>query len=48
MEHGARLGWLIDPFGGVAYIYRPDQSPSSSAGPICSLAKMYCRDSSLT
>ena len=20
-----RLGWLIDPFGGAAYIYRPGQ-----------------------
>ena len=25
LEHGVRLGWLIDPFGGAAYIYRPGQ-----------------------
>ena len=23
---GARLGWLIDPIGGRAYIYRPDRA----------------------
>ena len=26
LAHGVRLGWLIDPFGGVAYIYRAGQS----------------------
>ena len=30
IEHGARLGWLIDPFGGVAYICWPDQSPGAA------------------
>ena len=28
-----RLGWLIDPFGGVAYIYRPDQAPEKRSRP---------------
>ncbi len=23
LEHGARLGWLIDPISGLAFIYRP-------------------------
>ena len=27
IEHGARLGWLIDPFDDVAYIYRPGREP---------------------
>ena len=27
IEHGARLGWLIDPFDDVAYVYRPDREP---------------------
>ena len=25
IEHGARLGWLIDPFDDVAYVYRPNR-----------------------
>ena len=33
LAHGVRLGWLIDPFGGVAYIYRPDQAPEKRSRP---------------
>ena len=33
IKHGVRLGWLIDPFGGVAYIYRPGQSPDQLSRP---------------
>ena len=26
MEHGVRLGWLIDPYGGLVWVYRADGS----------------------
>ncbi len=27
IAQGARLGWLVDPFGEVVWIYRPEQEP---------------------
>ena len=41
MDHGARLGWLIDPSGCQVFVYRPDSPPERlkspptvSAGPL--------------
>ena len=33
IDHGARLGWLIDPFEHAAHIYRPDREPEQLARP---------------
>ena len=33
IDHGARLAWLIDPFGGIAYIYRPGREPEQLERP---------------
>ena len=33
IEHGARLAWLIDPFDGIAHIYRPGQEPEQLERP---------------
>ena len=33
LKQGARLGWLIDPFDGIAYIYRPGQEPEQLQRP---------------
>ena len=33
IDHGARLGWLIDPFDDIAYIYRPGREPEQLKRP---------------
>ena len=33
IDSGARLGWLIDPFDEIAYIYRPDREPEQLERP---------------
>ena len=33
LEQGARLGWLIDPFDGIAHIYRPGREPEQLERP---------------
>lgn len=33
IEYGARLGWLIDPFDDIAYVFRPGQEPEQLERP---------------
>ena len=42
MANGARLGWLIDPYGGGAYVYRPARRWRSSASARRSWARTSC------